>query len=120
MILVVLAPWLLQLWVGSAVHPTPLLLIGLGTWAMMNTLNGPFAMLLNGANVVGFQAACAVGMAIANVTISILLVQRIGVSGAVWGSVIAQVVFVLLPDLWYMRRLLRRLPAMAAAGTTTL
>ena len=118
-VLVALAPWLLQLWVGSAVHPTPLLLIGLGTWAMMNTLNGPFAMLLNGANVIGFQAACATGMAIANVTISILLVQRIGVSGAVWGSVVAQVVFVLLPDLWYVRRLLRRLPAVAAAGTTT-
>lgn len=107
--LIVAAPLLLQLWVGAAVHPTLLLLLGLGTWATMNTLNGPFAMLLNGANVVGFQAACAVAMAIANVTISILLVQRIGVSGAVWGSVIAQATFVLLPELWYVRRLLRRL-----------
>jgi O-antigen/teichoic acid export membrane protein len=119
LVLVAVAPWLLQLWVGSAVHPTLLLLIGLGTWAMMNTLNGPFAMLLNGANVVGFQAACAIGMAIANVTLSILLIQRIGVSGAVWGSVFAQVVFVLLPDLWYVRRLLRRLQVMPAAGPTS-
>jgi O-antigen/teichoic acid export membrane protein len=120
LVLVVAAPLLLHLWVGGAVHPTLLLLLGLGTWAMMNTLNGPFAMLLNGANVVGFQAACSVAMAIANVTISILLVQRIGVSGAVWGSVVAQVVFVLLPELWYVRRLLRRLPAIPAARTTTL
>lgn len=120
LVLIVLAPWLLRLWVGSAVHPTLLLLVGLGIWAMMITLNGPFAMLLNAANVVGFQAACAVAMAIANLTISILLVQRIGVSGAVWGSVIAQAVFVLLPQLWYVRRLLRRLPAMPAARTTTL
>jgi len=86
-----------------------LLLLGLGTWTVMNTLNGPFAMLLNGANVIGFQATCAILMAIANVTISILLVQRIGVSGAIWGSVIAQIVFVLIPDIWYVRRLLRRL-----------
>jgi Membrane protein involved in the export of O-antigen and teichoic acid len=120
LILVAVAPWLLQLWVGPAVHSTTLLLVGLGTWAIMNTLNGPFAMLLNGANVVGFQAGCAVAMAVANVTISILLVQRIGVSGAVWGSVIAQAVFGLLPGLWYVRRLLRRLPAMPAAGATTL
>ncbi len=118
-ILVVVAPWLLQVWVGSAVHPTQLLMVGLGLWTMMNTLNGPFAALLNGANVVGFQASCAVVMAVANVTISILLVQRIGVSGAVWGSVIAQAVFVLLPELWYVRRLLGRLPVIPTAATTT-
>ena len=116
--LVLVAPWLLQVWVGPAVHPTLLLLVGLGLWSILNTLNGPFAMLLNGANVVGFQAACAVAMAVTNVTISILLVQRIGVSGAVWGSVIAQIAFVLLPDLWYVRRLLRRLQAIPAAGAT--
>ena len=120
LLLVVVAPWLLQVWVGSAVHPAAVLLVGLGVWAILNTLNGPFAALLNGANVVGFQAACAVIMAIANVAISILLVQRIGVAGAVWGSVIAQAVFGLLPQLWYVRRLLRRLPPTPAAGTTGL
>jgi O-antigen/teichoic acid export membrane protein len=119
LVLVAVAPWLLQAWVGSAVHPTPLLLVGLGLWTMLNTLNGPFAMLLNGANVVGFQVVCAVAMAVANVIISILLVQRIGVSGAVWGSVLAQAIFSLLPGTWYVRRLLRRLPAAPAAGTTT-
>ena len=109
MVLLVAGPFLLHLWVGDAIHPTMLLLFGLGTWTIMNTLNGPFAMLLNGANVIGFQAACAILMAIANVTISIFLVQRIGVSGAVYGSVISQFFCILLPELWYVRRLLRRL-----------
>jgi O-antigen/teichoic acid export membrane protein len=108
-VLVVAGQWLIHLWVGSLVQPTMLLLLGLGTWTIMNTLNGPFAMLLNGANVIGFQAICSVLMAVGNVTISIILVQRIGVSGAVWGSVIAQVVFILIPEIWYVRRLLRRL-----------
>jgi O-antigen/teichoic acid export membrane protein len=108
-VMIVAGPTLLHLWVGSAVHPTLLLLVGLGLWTMMNTLNGPFAMLLNGANIVGFQAVCSILMAVGNVTISILLVQRIGVSGAVYGSVIAQVVFILVPEIWYVRRLLRRL-----------
>ena len=53
-------------------------------------------------------------MATANVVISILLVQRIGVSGAVYGSVIAQITVVFLPELWYVRRLLRRLPTKPA------
>lgn len=109
-VLVVAGPLLLHVWVGSLVHPTTLLLVGLGTWTIMNTLNGPFAMLLNGANVVAFQAVCSVLMAVANVAISIYLVQRIGVSGAVYGSVISQLVFVLIPEVWYVRRFLRRLP----------
>lgn len=117
LILIVAGPFLLHLWVGSAVHPTLILLVGLGTWTIMNTLNGPFAMLLNGANIIGFQAVCSILMAIANVTISIILVQHIGVSGAVWGSVIAQFVFILLPSIWYVRRLLRRLNPIGAEAT---
>jgi O-antigen/teichoic acid export membrane protein len=110
LILFVAAPLILQLWVGSAVHPTTLLLFGLAAWTVLNTINGPFAMLLNGANVIGFQAVCSILMAIANVTISVLLVQHIGVSGAVYGSVIAQCIFIIGPETWYIRRLLRRLP----------
>jgi O-antigen/teichoic acid export membrane protein len=107
--LILAGPWVLQLWVHDAVHPTTILMVGLGVFVMLNTLNGPLAMLLNGANAMGFQAVCAVLMAAGNVTISILLVQRIGVSGAVWGSAIAQVVFVLVPSVWYVPRLMRRL-----------
>jgi O-antigen/teichoic acid export membrane protein len=114
LLLIVAGPFVLQAWVGSAVHPTTLLLVGLGTWTIMNTVNGPFAMLLNGANVIGFQAVCSILMAIANVTISVLLVQRIGVSGAVYGSVISQLVFIMIPETWYMRRVLRRLEAQPA------
>jgi O-antigen/teichoic acid export membrane protein len=110
LVLIIVGPAVIQVWApGLHLHPSLLLMLGLGTWTIINTVNGPFAMLLNGANIIGFQAACAILMAIANVTISILLVQRIGVSGAIWGSVIAQVIFVILPQLWYVRRLLRRL-----------
>jgi O-antigen/teichoic acid export membrane protein len=110
--LIVAGPFIISVWAPSNLHiqPTTLLLVGLGTWTIMNTLNGPFAMLLNGANVVGFQAACSTLMAIANVAISIYLVQRIGVSGAVYGSVISQLFFILIPEVWYVRRFLRRLP----------
>ena len=116
--LVIAGPAIIQIW-APALHlqPTMLLMLGLGTWTIMNTLNGPLAMLLNGANIIGFQATCAILMAVANVTLSILLVQRIGVSGAVYGSVIAQIVFVMLPALWYVRRLLRRLAPSPSEAT---
>jgi O-antigen/teichoic acid export membrane protein len=114
-VLVIAGPLILQVWAPQLhLQPTMLLLVGLGTWTIMNTLNGPFAMLLNGANVVGFQAVCATLMAVTNVAISIYLVQRIGVSGAVYGSVISQFVFILVPEVWYVRRFLRRMPDSSA------
>jgi O-antigen/teichoic acid export membrane protein len=126
LILLVAAPFILDVWVNDHVavadqiHPTLLLLVGLALWGIMNTVNGPFAMFLNGTNVVGFQAVCSVLMAVANVTISIILVQHIGVSGAVYGSVIAQFFFGVIPQTWYIRRLLKRLtPSRPEAGTAT-
>jgi O-antigen/teichoic acid export membrane protein len=123
LILLVAAPSILDLWVNhwqtdptKLVHPAFILLAGLAVWGVMNTFNGPFAMFLNGANVVGFQAACSILMAIANVTISIILVQHIGVAGAVWGSVISQFVFVLVPQAWFIRRYVRRLEPRPAPG----
>ena len=113
--LVALGPAILDAWVGTAVVPTTLLLVGLAIWSSMNGLVGPIAMLLNGANIIGFQAACAVLMAIGNVIVSVLLVQRIGVSGAVYGSIIAQLLFVLLPCAWYVPRVIARIRADAAA-----
>jgi O-antigen/teichoic acid export membrane protein len=108
--LIFAGPTVLHLWVGDKVHPTTILMLGLGVWVIVNTVNGPLAMLLNGAGAMGFQAACAILMAAGNVTISVFLVYHIGVSGAVWGSIIAQIVFVLLPSVWYVPRMLRRLP----------
>ncbi len=119
LLLIVFGPWVLSVWlaVGNVhVHPTMLLLVGLATWTIMNTLNGPFSMLLNGANIIGFQAVCSILMAIANVAISVYLVGHIGVSGAVWGSVIAQFFFVIVPQIWFIRRLLRRLDSGGPPG----
>ena len=117
-VMVLFAPFFLQVWLHTVnnpdplvTHPTTLLLLGFGTWTLMNTLNGPLAMILNGANVVGFQVVCSILMAIANVTISVILIQHIGVSGAVWGSAIAQLLFIMIPQGWYARRLLKRLSA---------
>ncbi len=117
-VLVVAGPLLLRVWVGSAVSPTLLLLLGLGIWTAMNSLTGPLAMLLNGANVIAFQAVCAILMAVCNVAVSVFLVWRIGVSGAVYGSIIAQALFVLLPSAWYVPRLLARMRARSAPSVS--
>lgn len=97
---------LLYLWVGSEIKPSLLLIIGLSLWTFMSSLNGPIAMLLNGLGVIGFQVVFNILMTIANLTLSIFLVQKIGVSGPVFGSILAQVLFILIPFGFYFPRLL--------------
>ncbi|MCS6835711.1 MAG: oligosaccharide flippase family protein [Anaerolineae bacterium] len=98
---------ILHLWVGEVVQPDTLLLLGLAIWTTMNSLNGPIAVLLNGANVIGFQVVTALVLGATNLGLSVFLTHQIGIPGVVWGSIIAQWICVILPSLFYIRRMLR-------------
>lgn len=93
---------LIRLWVGSSVEPTTLLLAAAGTWAALTCVGGAFATFLNGAGILRLQVVLAVLMMTGNLALSILLTMRIGVSGVIWGSVVAQVVFVIVPLTAYL------------------
>jgi O-antigen/teichoic acid export membrane protein len=107
LVLLASAPAILNLWVGPTISPSPILLLTLAVWAILNSLNGPLSMLLVGSNAIRFAAVTSVLMAVANITISIVLVGRLGIVGAIIGSITAQVVFILIPWGRYARRLLR-------------
>jgi O-antigen/teichoic acid export membrane protein len=108
-ILVVVARPLIRVWVGDSVQPSFLLLAGLAAWTVIASVSSSLAMFLNGANLVGVQAGLAALMAVVNVILSVVLTGAIGVSGVVWGSLIAQVTFVLIPLALVASRLLDRL-----------
>lgn len=95
----------LNLWVGPEITTTLFLRIGLGLWAILYSMSNSIAMVLNGANVIGFQVVCAGLMSISNILLSIVLVQVIGVSGPVYGSLVAQMLFALIPFILYAPRL---------------
>jgi O-antigen/teichoic acid export membrane protein len=99
----------LELWVGPEIQAPFALLLGLGTWAALNCFNGPLAALLNAMGVMRFQALCTSGMAIANVSLTFFLIERIGISGPIYASILSQIVFVYVPALFYVPRLLRNL-----------
>lgn len=105
-LLVALGRPIVNLWVGHSVSPSLLLLAALGVWGVISSINGPLAVFLNGVNAMRFQAICAVAMVLANVALSIGLTERIGVSGVIWGSVISQVIFVLVPVSIFLHRVL--------------
>lgn len=99
---------LVHLWVGDRVTPSTLLLAALACWALLNTFGGPLAMLLNGLDAIRFQAVCAAAMMLANLGLSIGLTSAVGVSGVVWGTVLAQLAFVFVPAAFVVPRLLHR------------
>jgi hypothetical protein len=42
---------------------------------------------------------------VANIVFSIALTRAVGLSGVIWGSILAQTIFILIPTWFYMRRM---------------
>ncbi len=111
MALVFGGPAVLHWWVGPRVTAPVELRVSLALWAAFAGLGGPFAMFLNGAGALKFQAACATLMAAASVVLAFVLVPVLGVTGAAVAMVVAQALFVLTPSAVYVARMMAGLPA---------
>jgi O-antigen/teichoic acid export membrane protein len=108
-VLLLMGKPLIQLWVGSSIQPSTGLLVAAGVWAVLTCISTAYAVFLNGVGVLRLQVVLAVLMMIANLALSIAFTIRIGVPGVIWGSVVAQAVFVLLPLTVYLARSFPRL-----------
>ena len=106
LILFVLGRPVVESWTSNAVSPSLGLLAALSVSVILNGFLGPAAMLMNALHVVAFQMCWATLMAVANIALSIVLVGQIGIAGAVIGTVISQVLFLVVPYALYIRRLL--------------
>jgi O-antigen/teichoic acid export membrane protein len=109
LLLVVSGRWIIRLWVGPEIVPSIPLLVAFGSYLIVNCVHGPLSILLNGLSVLGFQLVCWISMAVLNLALSIVLTRRFGVSGVVFGTVVANLVCFVIPSAWYVRRHLRRL-----------
>jgi O-antigen/teichoic acid export membrane protein len=72
----------------------------------------PASTLLTGLGKIRTLAVLAMIMAVFNIALSIVLVKLYGTIGAILGTVIAEVVFALLPTYIVVSRSLREMPAM--------
>lgn len=106
-VLIVFGKQILLRWAGPSIHPTFMLLLGLGAWTVLGACGTCLAMFLNGVNVVRFQAVTAAVMAVCNLGLSILLAHRFGVAGIIWGTVIAYTTCTLIPIAIWIPSLLR-------------
>lgn len=95
---------LIRIWAGPEVVPSTALITGMSIWSVLLMLGSVVAALLNGLHIVKFQAINALLMATANILLSIYLVAKIGVVGAIVGTISAYTIFSLLPSWYYIRR----------------
>jgi O-antigen/teichoic acid export membrane protein len=99
--------WIIHLWAGNPAVPTVGLLWGMCFWAVLFSMTVNQAALLAATQRLQLQAVCSTLTAILNLVLSIALVQRIGVIGVLSGTIISYLLFVVLPQSWEVRRILR-------------
>jgi O-antigen/teichoic acid export membrane protein len=104
---------IVTLWAGAAVAPGLWLLAAMASWTVLNSVNGPLAMFLNGVSAFRFQVVCSVLMTVANVGLAVALTKAYGEIGVVLAMVLAQAVFILIPAAFYVPRLLRSMRSAA-------
>lgn len=127
LLLLIFGRRIIAIWAGPEVFVPLILMIGLAMWAILTGVLGPLAMFFNGANVIKFQVFWSLVMGISNLAMSIVLARRIGVAGVVFGTVMSQLVFLVLPYLRKIRQVLasisedpRPLPTVQGVGDSLL
>jgi O-antigen/teichoic acid export membrane protein len=107
LVLVIFGGRLVALWTGPVVEVPPMLLVGLAFWKVIEAGGNAVSMFLNGANVVRFQLYLAALVAILAIVLKVFLVTRIGISGVVWATIVANLATV-PATFWFVREWLRQ------------
>ena len=97
----------IQAWAGFT--PPTLLVVAASIWIVVMTTAAVLAAFLNGARVVRAQIALALLMMTSNLGLSIAFTHWVGVSGVIWGSIVAQSIVVAIVSIALVPRVLRRL-----------
>ena len=117
--LIIFANQILGIWTGHEIHSSLLLLLGIGLWRVAEACGTAVAMLLNGANIVRIQVIISMLLVMCAIPLKVLLVQHIGVAGAVWGTFVSYLLCVLLPYGFLMPKILKRITYKASSSVNT-
>jgi O-antigen/teichoic acid export membrane protein len=88
-------PPVMHLWIGKDFNPGLSVFVGMATWALLTSTAGPLFMVLNARGTILFQVKLFGVFALISIALKIILTKSIGVSGAVWASVIPYALIVL-------------------------
>lgn len=98
---------IIRIWAGAVAVPDATLLWSMCFWAVLVSVTINQALLMAATQRIQLQAVTATLAAIANLICSVLLVQRIGAIGVLIATIGSYLVFILAPQEWEVRRILR-------------
>lgn len=109
--LILLSKQILLLWVGPSIHPRFMLILGLAVWAVLQCVSGTLQSFLNGASIMRFQIGTHCAFGVACLVAKVWSVRHYGIVGITWATVITYGLFIILPNVLYVPRLLERMTA---------
>jgi O-antigen/teichoic acid export membrane protein len=104
---------LASLWLQRPVSLGYWLLGGVALWVVLESIGFGCSYFLNGASAIRVQVALSICFAPAAVVARLALAAQFGISGIIWGTVLAYSIAVLLPYTWIVPRQIRELMARA-------
>jgi O-antigen/teichoic acid export membrane protein len=105
-------------WAGPSVTPPMAFIFWMTAWAVVNGFTSPIACLLAAAAHLRNQTIYSAVACVANIALTLSLVQSWGLTGVIAGTVISYVVFICIPTLIDVEYLIRKLTRQA--GTLSL
>lgn len=105
-LLIVVGRPLISLWLTDELVPSLALLVSLACWTAYSLASAPVMLLLNATGRVRAHALMAAAVGIANLPLSIVLTQQMGIVGPVIGSLVANICFAGIPGLIIARGIL--------------
>ncbi|MDO9095623.1 MAG: oligosaccharide flippase family protein [Rubrivivax sp.] len=115
-LLLLLGPWLIGLWVGTALQVPVSLLLALGVWKTFEGVGFALAMFLNGGGLLRYQLITAWLMAAGVLALKPWFVLQLGVTGAPLATALVYGLVTLLPLWWMLPRMMRQVRLRSAAG----
>ena len=94
--ILVLAPTLLEIWVGSKTTVPYLLLVGTAVWAILQTIGHTYSMFLNGLHIVRTQVVAVTIFCILALPLKLFLIPTQGATGAILATVFSYVPAIIL------------------------
>jgi O-antigen/teichoic acid export membrane protein len=98
---------IIRVWATQAAVPPTSLLWLMAAWAVMYSFTTNQACLLAATRRIGLQAIMASATALMDIVLSIYLVKRMGPTGAIIGTLASYLVFIIVPQAWEVRNILR-------------
>jgi O-antigen/teichoic acid export membrane protein len=97
---------IINYWLGAPMAIPVGLIIGMGIWKVLESIGSALSMFLNGASIVGIQIKIALITVVLTILLKIQFVEKFGISGSIYATIICYTLFALIPYFLLRKRII--------------